>query len=172
LVITYQKTKEPAAFGELYLRYNQKVFLYCAKILGNRENAMDLTQDIFVKISDQLIRLKDPAAFVKWLFRIAYNDCMDVLTKNKKRQCAALDTIKEPEADLFDEENTILKDKEMEQMETAMTQLPEKDKSFLTEKYFEGKSVQDLMDKYELSKSAVKMRLARSREKLKLASVA
>jgi RNA polymerase sigma factor (sigma-70 family) len=60
----------------------------------------------------------------------------------------------------------------MEQMETAMTQLPEKDKSFLTEKYFEGKSVQDLMDKYELSKSAVKMRLARSREKLKLASVA
>ncbi len=171
LVLTYQCTNDAAAFGELYQRYNKRVFLYCVKVLDNREDAMDLTQDIFVKIADQLLRLKDAAAFVKWLFRIAHNDCMDILTKNKKHQSTSIDSIQELEADVFDEEIALLKDQEIEQMESALTQLPEKEKSLLTEKYFEGKSVKDLMNKYQLSKSAVKMRLARSREKLKVASV-
>jgi len=45
LVVTYQNTNNALAFGELYNRYNEKVFLYTTKILKNREQAMDLTQD-------------------------------------------------------------------------------------------------------------------------------
>lgn len=167
LVLTYQNTQNPAAFGELYRRYNKKVFLYCVKILKNRDSALDLTQDIFVKIANKLGQLNHSNTFVAWLFRIAYNDCMDFLKNSKKNQVNPIHDNYDQEEEVFDYEAAFQKESQFQQLEIVMNQISAQDRQLLMERYFEKKSIQELVEKYNLSESAMKMRLARSRNKIK-----
>ncbi|MEM6965077.1 MAG: sigma-70 family RNA polymerase sigma factor [Bacteroidota bacterium] len=166
LITFFKDTQNPSAFGELYTRYNRKVFLYCAKILKDRDNALDVTQDIFVKISKKLNQLQDSQTFVKWLFTIAHNHCMDFLKKQNKIAKVSTEELLFVEDRPVDIEALELKDHALNQLEIILNQMPEQEGNLLREKYFEKKSIADLANKYHLSASAIKMRLARSRKKM------
>jgi len=167
LILTYQQTKDSAAFGELYTRYNQKVFLYCAKIVKDREKALDLTQDLFIKISIKLEGLQEPMTFVSWLFRIAHNDCIELLRKQKKNRMVSIEDCLNLGEETNNMDDLIQREKQLNQMQLALNQLPEEEKKMLLKKYMEEKSIIDLTEEYGLSQSAVKMRLSRSRDKAK-----
>ena len=166
LVLVYQNDSDARAFGELYNRYNKKVFLYVLKILKNREDALDITQDIFIKISKSLHSMKDAQAFIKWLFLVARNASIDFAVKNNRTKTSSLETAEEQIEEDFDMEEALLQEDRYDSMATAMSELPSEDKAILTDKYFNGKSVKELTINYNLSSSAVKMRLMRSRQRL------
>jgi RNA polymerase sigma-70 factor (ECF subfamily) len=167
LVTSYQDTQNSDAFAEIYDRYNQKVFAYSLKILADRDNAMDVTQDVFLKVSHNIEKLKDACTFVKWLFIIAHNLCIDLLKERSHGRCIGLENSEVLEAEIFNVEEALLKEKEIEYMEIVLDRMPEKDRVLVVEKYFQKMSILDLMEKYGISESAVKMRLSRSRDKLK-----
>lgn len=166
LILAYQQSQDARAFGELYNRYNKKVYLYCNKILKNREDAYDVTQDIFVKISVSILKLKDPNTLVKWLFLVARNACLDLIQKNKRSSTTTLESEDLIPEDVFDMEAALGKEELFNKMESALNQLKPEDKTFLEAKYFHGKSVKDLTQTYGMSASAVKMRLMRTRQKV------
>ncbi len=169
LVIIYQKKQDSMAFGELYNRYNQKVFLYGVKLLKDRATALDLTQDLFIKIATQIKNLKEPVTFVKWLFRIAHNDCINILKKQSKYKTTEWSLTYDRVEEQFDEENALEKEDQMNRLTSAMNIMSPIDQAILMGKYYEKKSVAELQTIYDLSESAVKMRLNRSRTRLKKA---
>ena len=71
------------AFNLLISRWEKRVFNYLLRILRNREDALDLSQDVFLKAYQNLRKLEDPARFAAWLFRIAHNEAYSLFRKRK-----------------------------------------------------------------------------------------
>lgn len=165
LILAYQASRSSSDFGELYKRYNQRVFLYCNKLLKNRDNAFDVTQDLFIKISDKLVNLKEPVTFTKWIFRIAHNDCIDFLRSSNKTRSVELNELHDsPEEDRKAEMELIASKYKF--VNESLDRLPELEKRLFVKKYRENESIVMLADEFQLSISAVKMRLSRTRQKI------
>ena len=71
------------AYNVLVSRWEKRVFNYLLRLVANREDALDLSQDVFLKAYQNLRKLEDPAKFPGWLFRIAHNEAYSMLRKNR-----------------------------------------------------------------------------------------
>jgi RNA polymerase sigma-70 factor (ECF subfamily) len=83
LVISQARRGEEQAFAELLHRYRAPVFNLCLRMLKNRDDAEDLAQDVFIKVFGMLDRYDERYAFRSWLFKIASNQCIDFIRKNR-----------------------------------------------------------------------------------------
>lgn len=71
------------AYNLLVSRWERRVYSYLVRLVGHREDAMDLSQDVFLKAYQNLGKLDDPARFSAWLFRIAHNEAFSLLRKRR-----------------------------------------------------------------------------------------
>ena len=71
------------AYNLLVSRWEKRVFNYLLRLVRNREDALDVSQDVFLKAFQNLGKLDDPAKFAGWLFRIAHNEAYSLLRKQK-----------------------------------------------------------------------------------------
>ncbi len=71
------------AFNHLVSRWEKRVFNYLLRMLSNREDAMDLSQDVFLKAYQNLRKLDDTSRFSAWLFRIAHNEAISLYRKRR-----------------------------------------------------------------------------------------
>jgi len=71
------------AFNLLVSRWEKRVYNYLLRITGNREDALDLTQDVFLKAYQNLRKLDDPGRFAPWLYRIAHNEAYSMFRKRR-----------------------------------------------------------------------------------------
>lgn len=71
------------AFNVLVSRWERRVFTYLVRLVGDREDALDLAQETFLKAYRGLARLDDIERFPQWLFRIAHNQAMSELRKGR-----------------------------------------------------------------------------------------
>jgi RNA polymerase sigma factor (sigma-70 family) len=154
-------------FEQLYERYADKVYRRCFSFVKDGAKAEDFTHDIFIKLIVKLGTFKEDARFSTWLYSITYNYCMDQLRVAKKRGEIYSDEELEmaDSVDLhsvFDEA-----DIEVKRLNRAMDYLSADEKSILMMKYQDDLSIRDIADIFRVTESAVKMRLLRSREKLR-----
>ncbi|MCC2671354.1 MAG: rpoE [Armatimonadetes bacterium] len=71
------KLGNTAAYGELTSRYQDRIFTFVLGQVASREDAVDLTQEVFVKGHTKLGHFREDALFYTWLYRIAVNTCID-----------------------------------------------------------------------------------------------
>jgi len=71
------------AYNSLISRWEKRVYNYLLRIVGHREDALDLSQDVFLKAYQNLRKLEDPARFAPWLFRIAHNEAYSLFRKRR-----------------------------------------------------------------------------------------
>src|SRR5689334_9375661 len=83
------------AYNLVVSRWEKRVYNYLLRITANREDALDLTQDVFLKAYQNLKKLDDPARFAPWLYRIAHNEAYSMF--RKRRPESDVDEL-EPEA--------------------------------------------------------------------------
>lgn len=76
-------TGDPAALGNLYEMYGERIFRYTFRMLGNRTDAEDATAETFLRVLRRSAELRADGAFRTWLFRIARNLCIDRLRQHK-----------------------------------------------------------------------------------------
>ena len=74
------------AFSELMDAHQDRVFGICLRMLGNRDAALDVTQETFLTVFRKADRYKAQAAFSTWLYRVAVNACYDYLRRTKRRR--------------------------------------------------------------------------------------
>lgn len=70
-------------YNLLVSRWEKRVFNYLLRLVSNREDALDLSQDVFLKAYQNLSKLDDPARFAGWLFRIAHNEAFSMLRRKR-----------------------------------------------------------------------------------------
>lgn len=167
LVRLYVETQRNVFFEQLYERYSDKVYRKCLSFVKDAAKAEDFTHDIFIKLIVKLGTFKEDARFSTWLYSITYNYCMDQLRVFKKRG----EIYSDEELELADsvDLNTVFDDGDIEvkRLNIAMDHLSADEKSILMMKYQDDLSIRDIADIFRVTESAVKMRLLRSREKLR-----
>jgi RNA polymerase sigma-70 factor (ECF subfamily) len=82
-LIAKARRGEVEPYNLLVSRWEKRVFNYLLRLVSNREDAMDLCQDVFLKAYQNLPKLDDPARFSGWLFRIAHNEAFSLLRKRR-----------------------------------------------------------------------------------------
>ncbi len=69
------------AFNLLVSRWEKRIFNYLLRLVRNREDALDVSQEVFLKVFQNLKKLEDPDRFSSWLFRIAHNEAYSLLRR-------------------------------------------------------------------------------------------
>jgi len=148
------------AFAQIVALYQKPIFNYVLRMLGDREVAEEVTQDVFLRVHQNLDRFSFRAKFTTWLFRIAKNRALDELRSDPRRHFRA---------DL--EEDTIaVDDAPVERAETigaiwrAVEALPPELKTALLLRDVAGFSYSEIMEIAETSLPTVKWRIFRARE--------
>ena len=152
-------------FESLYNRYVTKVYQRCLSMTKDSEKAQDFTQDIFLKVFDKLDAFQERSRFSTWLYSVSYNYCADQLRLGKRLPFTALDTAFAAEP--ADAQEDHLQEETSRVVKLAMQTLSVEERSLLRLKYEDGLRVADIAQLQEIKESTVKMRLMRTREKIK-----
>jgi RNA polymerase sigma-70 factor, ECF subfamily len=86
LLVREAKGGNAEAYGELVNRYQDKLFTVIQSQIQAREDALDLTQEVFIKAHGAIGRFREDAVFYTWLYRIALNACIDYNRRRKRTQ--------------------------------------------------------------------------------------
>jgi RNA polymerase sigma factor (sigma-70 family) len=163
LVSLYITSQKNEYFEEIYERYANKVYRKCYSFVYNQEKAEDLTHDIFLKLIVKIGTYKETSKFSTWLYSITYNYCMDqIRTRKKKTEVPLPDQI-----DISDEDDGDFLDFQSTELAKSLKEMPSEERAILQMKYQEDFSIKEIAETMKISESAVKMRLLRSKEKLK-----
>ena len=168
LVFEIVATNSPELFAELYDRFSNIVFNKCYGFCENREEAEDLTHDIFVKLFVKLNTFKGYAKFSTWLYSFTYHFCLNYIQrsayKKKERSTVVSDQIKEEP--VFEEMDTVnLLKVKLERLAEILALIKPAEKIILLMKYQEDMSIKEIMCVLKISESAVKMRIKRAKAK-------
>lgn len=74
------------AFNRLIGRWEKRIYNYLLRILGDREDAMDVSQEVFLKAYQKLGSLQEASRFSYWLFRIAHNEAFSLVRKGRPEE--------------------------------------------------------------------------------------
>ncbi|MCS7337655.1 MAG: sigma-70 family RNA polymerase sigma factor, partial [Verrucomicrobiae bacterium] len=93
------KAGELAAFEELTNRYERRVYTLALRIVGNQQDAEDVTQQTFLSVLDHIGEFRGDSSFATWLFRVATNAALKVLRKRRGLDTVSLEEATEPQAE-------------------------------------------------------------------------
>lgn len=132
---------ELAPFDELVRRHQVKIHDLCYKMLRNYDDARDMAQETFLKAYRKINKFKGKAKFSTWLYRIAVNNCLNFL----KRQKPTEELFEEITSKGQDDPVQIFKGKRFrEKIKTAVAKLPEVQKAVFTLRTLEDLSYQEV----------------------------
>lgn len=167
LVRLYVETQRNTYFEKLYERYCDKVYRKCLSFTKDPLRAEDLTHDIFLKLVVKLSSFREQAKFSTWLYSITYNYCTDQLRSHNLRKEVYMDDSWDRLDIESDDGLGEMAEMEAKQLERALLQLAPEEQTMLLMKYQDDISIRDIASINGLTESAVKMRLKRSRDKLR-----
>ena len=146
------------AFNLLVRQWEKPIYNFIVRMIGDRDEAMDLCQDAFMKAYRELGTLKDLDRFSAWLYRIAHNTCFSRLRKDQGKTFVEL----EPEirASRMPIESRLA-------VEKALQELPEEQREVVVLKVFQDLKFEEIAAIQDAPVSTVKSRLYMGFEKLR-----
>ena len=145
-------------FNLLVRQWEKPIYNFILRMVGNRDEAMDLCQDVFLKAFRELGALKDRDRFAAWLYRIAHNTCYSRLRKDIGKTYVELDP--ETGARSASMENRIA-------VQKALQQLPEDQREVVVLKVYQDLKFEEIAVIQDAPVSTVKSRLYMGFEKLR-----
>ncbi|HEY7118893.1 MAG TPA: RNA polymerase sigma factor [Tepidisphaeraceae bacterium] len=168
------------AFDELIVRYQRQAVAVSYRLLGNTQDALEVTQDAFLKSFTSLATLQKPEAFGGWLMRIVSNLSLNYRRGRKTRQQLPLDDLLGPSepsttdtagSDWMAQSGDPLRRLESQEMgkrlQEALNQLPEKQRLAIIMFTIEQMPQKQVAETLECSVEAVKWHVFQGRKKLK-----
>lgn len=156
------------AFSFLIEKHKNMVFTIVVKILHSREDAEEISQDVFLKAYQSLNSFKGNSRFSTWLYRIAYNSAISK-TRKKQLEWTTLDdfVINNYSEDNIEQQIEALSIEEKSLLlEKSLSILPENEQLLITLFYKQEESIESISQIIGLSTANVKVKLHRLRKKI------
>ncbi|WP_170853709.1 RNA polymerase sigma factor [Lishizhenia tianjinensis] len=167
-IITRLKQNELKALGELYDGLNHTVYNRCFFILKDEELAKDATHDVFLKAFQKIDTIEDPKRLEAWISRIVYNHCVDYFRVEKKLTEETEDLIYALENEaVYHLPEVDASSEDAERLKEEIDKLNDTERLILVLHYWEGLTVSEIAEYLQLGLSSTKMKLMRTRNKLK-----
>ena len=161
------------SFEELVRRYQRPISAYVYRMVGNYESALDLTQEIFIKVYNSLNRYRAEFKFSTWIYKIAHNAAVDHLRRTSTREQSL---VLGPEGDTFDlplESARLSPEQESErkerrgEIEAVVRALPSNYRELIILRHSQDLSYEEIVEVTGLPLGTVKNRLFRAREMMR-----
>lgn len=165
LIRAYLETNHHKFFEILYNRYAGKVYRRCLSLTKDPEQAQDFTQDVFVRVLANLERFREKSAFSTWLYSITYNYCMDQLRRSGRTTLIPLEDYHYES--ITDADDAWMVELHHQTLDQALETMPPEEVQVLRLKYEKGLEIGEIAQMINVRDSAVKMRLKRTRDKLR-----
>ncbi len=161
------QTGDRDAFGELVKEYEGIVFAVIFRRLRNRSEALEVTQEVFLRAMRKIDQLREPERFVGWLKRIAVRMAINRAVRRPRETIQAPETFGgvtgAKQAPLDD----VLKSEEADQVRDGLCQLRPLDRETLLAFYFEGQSLKEMSVRFASPIGTIKRRLHTARGRLR-----
>jgi RNA polymerase sigma-70 factor, ECF subfamily len=155
------------AFNLLVSRWEKRVYNYLLRIIGNREDALDLTQDVFLKAYQNLRKLDDPGRFAPWLYRIAHNEAYSLFRKRRLEGEAKERETEATEAEVAIGRSSVFPIELTLAVASALNGLSPDQREAVVLKIYQGFKFEEMAEILECPVSTIKSRLYSALEILK-----
>jgi len=166
------RDRDPRAMEQIVKRYQKQVYNTAYGIVGNREDAQDITQDVFLTVWNKISQFKQKSKFSTWIYQIAKNQSLNLKSKKKRRKTDATE-IDDTQAWVPVEEKTpetkVLANEQKKLLLEALDSLKEKHRIILVLREMESLSYDDIAQVLGCSVGRVKSRLHEARLALRTA---
>jgi len=171
-VVARAQTGDFLAFEELVRRFRNDVFRLAHYFVHDREEAWDLSQEVFIKVHRSLGRFRGEANFKTWLLRITANQCKDYLKKRRLPTVAFDDRIRAERPSGHLGPRRALEAQEIgEAIQAALEKLPHKHRTAFVLREFEGLTYEEMAQVMQCSLGTVMSRLHHARKKMQRALI-
>lgn len=162
------KAGNQLAFGQLVDKYRSQVAALAYKMVKDYDEAADITQIVFVKMSKNIWRYDESKKFYTWLYRITVNASIDYIRKHKRHRHEPLDNVQEstdkPDAN---PEFTYQRQQINTYIEKATKSLNDKQRSAFILRDIEGCKIDDVANIMNMPEATVRWYLHRARNKIR-----
>ncbi len=162
------------AFESLVIENQHQVYTLALKMVGNEDDAYDISQDAFVKAYNNLSKFRGDSKFSVWLYRLTSNLCLDFLRSRKRRSASSTSYInsddEQQEIEIPDSRfspETLLEKRELRRrVNAALESLPDSYREIIVLREINGLSYEEIAQVLSLELGTVKSRIFRARKKL------
>jgi RNA polymerase sigma-70 factor (ECF subfamily) len=144
------------AFHILVKTYQERLYWHIRRIVINHDDADDILQNVYIKVWKNVEGFREDSSLFTWLFRIATNESLSFLQKNRRQSVFSSNEITEHmsevlEADKYFDGNDLQK-----KLQAAVLQLPDKQRVVFNMKYFEEMKYEEMSEILQTSVGALK----------------
>ena len=155
---------EENSFEDVYDQHYQSVFRTAYYLIKNRDEAKDITQEVFVRFIQSRDAIKNPDGIKSWLHRVTVNCAIDFI---KKRNMKSQDTIESGQFNNQTPEEDYLKKEARYLLICELDNLPDKQKRTLILRFFEGLSISEIAKFVGLTDGSTRVTITRALLKLR-----
>jgi RNA polymerase sigma-70 factor, ECF subfamily len=151
LINLIRETK-PERYAEVIERYQGKLFAYLYRLVGNREEAEDLLQDVFIKAYKNLNSYDSSRKFSSWVYRIAHNEAVNFIKRKSLKRFISWEDISSTKDKLESSsmeagaDDAWIRKESINDVDQAINGLPIKYKQVLLLRYFSDKSYEEISE--------------------------
>ena len=160
------KCGDSSAFEALYDMYAAKVYNLALRMSRNTEDALDLSQEIFIRVYKSLPFFKGNSSFSTWLYSIASNACIDFTRSRSKKKTESVDDAVFELPDIKTPESELEKKQLREDISNAIALLPPNLREVIVLREINDLSYGEIADALDIEIGTVKSRISRARERL------
>ena len=165
---------DESAFRQIVERHQAKVFSIIYRIVRNRNDAEDISQQVFTKIYFSIKGFDFRSSLITWIYKITVNECYDYLRKQKVRKLVYEADLAEDDARTIENSHLAVEKRpsvasrteKRDYLMKLLSKVSEEERVLLIQKEVEGKTVEELADMTGLNQNTIKVKLFRARQKL------
>ncbi|MDD8018080.1 MAG: sigma-70 family RNA polymerase sigma factor [Bacteroidota bacterium] len=160
------------SYRALLKKYHDQVYNLLYRMVHEKDEVEDLTQEAFIKAFQSLQNFNEEFAFSTWLYKIATNNCIDYIRKKKLQTFSIDKPIESKDGDYtfeipdstFEPDKSMIAAQRAKALEEAVNSLPEKYRQVILMRHSEDKDYQEIADELNLPLGTVKAHIFRARE--------
>jgi len=153
---------DSGAFRDLIARYERPLYNAAYRVLGNADDARDVTQVAFMEVAERLDDYDPSHRFFSWIYRIALNAALNLHRRNRREQPPA-----ERQSEPVDPESRTAEAEQSRRVQRALMQMSEDHRVVLTLRHFSDCSYREIGVILEIEEKMVKSRLFEARQRLR-----
>ena len=162
-----------ASFEELVRRYQRPIAAYVYRMVGDYDSALDLTQEVFIKVYNSLARYRSEFKFSTWIYKIAHNAAIDHLRRHAVREQALTGSVDSERREVAIESRRPTPEQESErrerrsEIESVVQMLQASYRELIVLRHSHDLSYDEIAEVTGLPLGTVKNRLFRAREAMR-----
>ncbi len=167
IIYLQQSAEYERAFNAIVQRYSERLYWHVRRFLCSHDDSDDLVQDIFIKIWKALPKFRGDSQLFTWIYRIATNEVLNHLRKQKFISLIEFDSSSERMIKKIDDDPYFNGDAIQRELHKAIQRLPEKQKVVFTLRYFDELKYEEISEITGTSVGALKASYHHAYHKIK-----